>query len=140
MDRSFKADGGVGGGLAAPPIPETSKKVSDMAKFYKRFIFDNLYNILLMIIMISIVSGIIIDKFADMREEQEEQDADKKNVCFICHNERDTIDKAAGDGDGFNNHIEVPFALFTLVRPQPLDLPLFHRIFGEQERKRLRRH
>ena len=62
-----------------------------------------------MIIMISIVSGIIIDKFADMRQEQADQDNDIKNNCFICHNDRDQIDKASGEssGSGFDFHIEV---------------------------------
>jgi len=33
----------------------------------KRFIFDNLSNIFLLLILMQIVAGIIIDKFADMR-------------------------------------------------------------------------
>lgn len=34
-----------------------------------RFFFDNIYFILLMIIMINIVAGIIIDTFGTLREE-----------------------------------------------------------------------
>ena len=37
-----------------------------------RFAFDNFYNVFVVIIMVSIVSGIIIDKFGEMREEQDE--------------------------------------------------------------------
>jgi len=34
-----------------------------------RFAFDNVYNFFVVIVMVSIVSGIIIDKFGEMREE-----------------------------------------------------------------------
>lgn len=64
IDRSFKTDGGLGGFLK----PSTEVKPNDNEYFMIRFIFDNLYFILLMIIMINIVSGIIIDKFGTLRE------------------------------------------------------------------------
>jgi len=103
LDRAFKFDGGIGGGLSPPPLPTDQ---SAQLKFYGRLLYDNSYNIILMIVMISIISGIIIDKFCDMREEQIEQEKDIKNVCFICHNNRDMIDKASGEQEGFDNHIK----------------------------------
>jgi len=71
VDRSFKFDGGIGGGLAPPPKPDFSDSnttTSEEVKFWLRFVFDNLYNMILMIVMINIVSGIIIDTFSEMRE------------------------------------------------------------------------
>ena len=57
---SFKFDGGIGGFMAA-----YNKKayLSD----YRRFIFDNIYNFLISLVMLSIVAGIIIDKFSVKR-------------------------------------------------------------------------
>jgi hypothetical protein len=57
---------------------------NDLGYFMIRFLFDNLYFILLMIIMINIVSGIIIDTFGTLREELNEFNQDLANVCFIC--------------------------------------------------------
>lgn len=55
IDRSFKFDGGIGGYLSPTTQQDTN------SYFLIRFFFDNIYYILLMIIMINIVSGIIID-------------------------------------------------------------------------------
>lgn len=71
VDRAFKFDGGIGGGLELPPKPETNldkKGRNETFKFYKRLLFDNVYNMFLMIVMINIVSGIIIDTFSEMRD------------------------------------------------------------------------
>lgn len=54
IDRSFKVDGGIGGFLT----PSYEAKPGDVTYFLIRFFFDNIYFILLMIIMINIVSGI----------------------------------------------------------------------------------
>lgn len=51
IDKSFKADGGLGGFL------EGIEGGDDEGKFLMRFFFDNIFFILLMIIMINIVSG-----------------------------------------------------------------------------------
>lgn len=37
---------------------------------YTRFTFDYVYNLVIILIMAAIISGIIIDTFADLREEQ----------------------------------------------------------------------
>jgi len=55
IDRSFKFDGGLGGYL------NSTLETDSNSYFLVRFFFDNIYFILLMIIMINIVSGIIID-------------------------------------------------------------------------------
>jgi len=59
VDISFKFDGGIGGFLAAES-PGAPNPIST----FGRFMFDNLYNFIVMIILLSILSGIIIDRFA----------------------------------------------------------------------------
>jgi inositol 1,4,5-triphosphate receptor type 1/inositol 1,4,5-triphosphate receptor type 3 len=56
--------------------------------------FDNFYNLLLMIIMLNIIAGIIIDTFASLRDKHEADIADKKNICFICGLNKDLIERA----------------------------------------------
>lgn len=91
IDRSFKSDGGLGGFLK----PSTEVHPYDDAYFLIRFFFDNLYFILLMIIMINIVSGIIIDEFGTLREQLNKFNYDLENFCFICGFDKETIEKSS---------------------------------------------
>lgn len=74
-DKGFKADGGIGGYLEQWKTGEI---------YYGRYLYDNAYNILVMIIMLNIVQGIIIDTFAVLRQKSEASLEDRENVCFIC--------------------------------------------------------
>jgi hypothetical protein len=73
VDQAFKSDGGLGGYLDAYEVPEDGDNPNRMMNKSTikmvRFAFDNFYNVFVVIIMVSIVSGIIIDKFGEMREE-----------------------------------------------------------------------
>ena len=91
MDVSFKYDSGLGGFLT----PSNEVKPNDVTYFMVRFAFDNIYFILLMIIMINIVSGIIIDTFGTLREELNEYNFDLENYCFICGFDKEVIEKSS---------------------------------------------
>ena len=41
----------------------------------------------------NIVSGIMIDTFAELRDERQKIEDDKKNMCFICGLDRATLEK-----------------------------------------------
>jgi hypothetical protein len=56
---------------------------------YTRFIFDNLFNILLCILILEIISGIIIDTFGALREEHNKITESIENKCMICGKSRD---------------------------------------------------
>lgn len=66
VDRSFKADGALGGWLT--PTYQIKSRAYDTRYILIRYTFDNLYQILLMVVMVNIVSGIIIDTFGTLRE------------------------------------------------------------------------
>lgn len=74
-----------------------------------RFIYDNAFFLSLMIIMINIVSGIIIDTFGSIREEDKKYNEDVNNTCFICGYDRETLDKAFEQKYGFKIHTTVDF-------------------------------
>jgi len=108
-DKAFKVDGGIGGFLT----PNTETDVS-------RFVFDNLYFLLVMIIMINIVAGIIIDNFGTLREEEKEFRFDIQNICFVCGHDRETLEKANDaqggvGGTGFINHIRKDHYLWNYL-------------------------
>jgi hypothetical protein len=56
---------------------------------YKRFFFDNLFNIILVILVVEIISGIIIDTFGALREEHNRITESIENKCMICGKNRD---------------------------------------------------
>jgi hypothetical protein len=104
VDRSFKYDGGIGGFMT--PSVEVAGHEHDLNYFMVRFFFDNLYYILLMIIMINIVSGIIIDRFGTLREDLAKYTFDLDNYCFICGFDKEIIEKLSKSQKGFRDHIK----------------------------------
>jgi len=96
-DYTFKANGGIGGQLQEEAPGD-----------YKvgRYIFDNLSNLILVIIMTNIVSGIIIDTFGSLREQEDDRECDTQDLCFICGYTRETFDRQADHKYGFMAHIK----------------------------------
>lgn len=62
-----------------------------------RWVFDNLFNLTLLIILINIVAGIIIDTFGSLREELGIYEYDLANHCFICGFDKETIEKESSN-------------------------------------------
>lgn len=50
--------------------------------------FDTLFNIIILVILINIVSGIIIDKFGELRQMENDRMEDIEDKCFICANKK----------------------------------------------------
>ena len=94
-DQSFKNNGGIGSFMDYTLTPN-----SDALRFF----FDNIYNIVVMIVLMGVVQGIIIDTFARLREDQDFCKQDTENKCFICGLQRDFIEK--NTVKGFLDHIE----------------------------------
>jgi hypothetical protein len=77
MDQQFKFDGAVGGFLPTPFEPNSDN--TDIEVEWERVIYDNVFNLLVAILLIEILSGIIIDKFSELREKDEEIEKDCKS-------------------------------------------------------------
>lgn len=43
------------------------------------------------VIMFNILFGIVIDTFAELRDNKQFKDLDMKNICFICAIDRSTV-------------------------------------------------
>merc|ERR1712178_450364 len=89
-----------GGGMGDYLQP---RAVSDIGTFLGRFAYDLSYFVVVIIILLNVIFGIIIDTFAAMREVTESKMADMKSVCFMCGNDRPTLDRS---GSGFEQHIK----------------------------------
>lgn len=83
-DASFKNNGMIGGFMA---------QFDDGDLHIDRFFYDNVFNILLDVIIIGVVEGLIVDTFAMLREKQEKSNNDRETKCFICGLERDFIER-----------------------------------------------
>jgi hypothetical protein len=99
---TFKYDSGIGGGMEYPyNIPEYNPGM-----IYTRWLFDNVYNLLLLIILLNMLAGIIIDTFGSLREELGIYEEDLKNYCFICGFDKETIEKESTNQRGFRYHVK----------------------------------
>lgn len=103
IDKCFKYDGGIGGYLAA--INEHKEMKIDYPIVYKRIVFDALFYILLLIVLVNIISGIIIDTFSVLRIKKAIYINDLRDVCFICGYGKEEIDMVS-EKDGFRHHIK----------------------------------
>ena len=65
-------------------------------------LYNLIYTILINLVLQAIVSGLIIDTFSAMREENENIQADINDKCFICSIPRDEFEQA---GVSFQKHV-----------------------------------
>ncbi|CAK81479.1 unnamed protein product (macronuclear) [Paramecium tetraurelia] len=98
FDKNFKTPGGIGGDI-------TNNNPSPTYEIF-RYLYDQINNLLLVIIMVSIASGIIIDTFGQLREDENKMNSDIKDKCFICGQENIIFERSSdGSSGGFKNHI-----------------------------------
>jgi len=81
---------------------------------YERLIYDNLEFLLITLLLIAIISGIIIDKFGELRGRREENEADKKASCFICGIGSKDINRNLSSPD-FDTHVKLQHNLWDYV-------------------------
>lgn len=67
------------------------------------FFSDTLYFIFVSILFSNIISGIMTDTFAEMRDNRNFMETDKKNFCYICGITRTTLEKQE---QTFEEHIK----------------------------------
>lgn len=79
---------------------ESFEKISH---YLLRFFYSIIFFILIIISTLELLFGIIIDTFAELREEQTKIDIDRRDVCLICGAKRDELEK---DGTNFDKHVE----------------------------------
>lgn len=98
-----------GGGIADKLSAQT---YVDEILFYLRSSYDLLFFFLVVLIIMNIFSGIIIDTFAQLRDQKSAILENKNNVCFICSIDRYEFDR---NGDGFEKHIEKDHNVFNYL-------------------------
>nr|AAT47836.1 inositol 1,4,5-triphosphate receptor [Oikopleura dioica] len=95
FDQGLRNGGGIGDFL---------KRISkDDPQFLYRVLYDLLFYFGIIIIVLNLIFGVIIDTFADLRNEKQKKDDIIRNTCFICGLERRSFDNRS---ISFETHIQ----------------------------------
>ena len=71
-----------------------------------RYVYDIIYFTFFEMLFGNIVSGLMLDAFASLREEADNLESDKKNFCYITNMSRESIEKT---GETFDSYIKRHF-------------------------------
>ena len=102
FDITFKADGGLGSSLSQ--VFTTDEEKEEVTFDIGRLLYDQMFNFILLILLVQILSGLIIDKFGEIRETGEKKEDELKNNCIICGKKGDIIER--NTGKNFEYHKE----------------------------------
>jgi len=106
LDGGLRARGGMG---------DLAKRISyskNKKHYLFRVILDDLFFLSIVIIMIDMIFGIIIKSFDVLRHRNQKYRIDKKNYCYICHSNRDSLEKSRLN---FKEHINITHNLWNYV-------------------------
>ena len=106
LDNGLRARGGLG---------DSAKRLSflkNTKRYIIRLILDDLFFLLIVIIMIDMVFGVIINSFDELRHRNQKYHKDKKNYCLICNSNRDSLEKIRLN---FKQHIKKTHHIWNYV-------------------------
>lgn len=99
--------GGIGDSLA--PVQR------DDPLFWGRFVYDLLYFIVIIVVLLNVIFGIILDTFGELRDDRNQKSQDIASTCYICGQTRSTLELKAS---GWKNHFtgeHSPFAYLAFL-------------------------
>ena len=106
LDSGLRARGGLG---------DSAIRISFLKNknhYLRRLLLDVLFFLLIVIIMIDMVFGIIIKSFDELRHRNQKYKSDKVNYCFICHSNRQLLEKKRIN---FNEHARINHNVWNYV-------------------------
>ncbi|KAM3147677.1 hypothetical protein pb186bvf_000005 [Paramecium bursaria] len=68
-----------------------------------KFFFDMTFTVFFGLLFTNIISGIMIDTFAELRDQRQKIEEDMKNICFICAAQRTKLEKT---NKSFEDHTQ----------------------------------
>ncbi|KAG2388081.1 hypothetical protein C9374_000931 [Naegleria lovaniensis] len=80
-----------------------------------RFFFDMAFYFVVVVILLEVLFGLILDSFSERRERRNKLEKEKKEICFICHNEKNRFDLHANEGLDFESHIKTEHNMWNYV-------------------------
>merc|ERR1711988_246780 len=73
--------------------PEVERSTTARSTWFYRAIYDFIFFMLIIIVLLNIVFGIIIDTFSKLRAKRDEKIHNMVTTCFICGISRDQFDQ-----------------------------------------------
>lgn len=101
----------LGGGIGE--FMTTTTEEYNRPNLIIKFFFDMSFFLIITTIILNVVFGIIIDSFAQLREQSAFVSDDIKNLCFMCNLDRYTLDRDTEDG--FDDHTERDHNIWNYV-------------------------
>lgn len=90
---NYSVRGGAGIGFKTKSITNKS--------YWSQFFFDWLFFFTIILVMLNIINGIIVDTFQALREQNNEKEEVRENVCYICSIKRSKFEVK---GLNFSDH------------------------------------
>ena len=106
LSYGMRFDGGIADRMQ--PASYTYEK----EYYIGRFFYEELYFLILVILVLNIIYGVIIDAFSELRNNEEKINRDKEEVCFICGIDKETCQKK---GEKLEAHLENVHNLWIYV-------------------------
>ena len=106
LDYGLRARGGIG---------DSSIRISFLRNkkhYITRLILDDIFFLLIVIIMIDMVFGIVIKSFDELRHTNQKYHSDELNYCLICHSNRELLEKMRIN---YNDHIKNSHNIWNYV-------------------------
>ena len=95
LDSGLRARGGIADSAIRLSYSRNKKH------YILRLIVDDIFFLLIVITAIDLVFGIILGAFSTLRNIEQKHYTDRKNHCFICHVNKNTLEK---NSQNFNEH------------------------------------
>jgi inositol 1,4,5-triphosphate receptor type 3 len=86
IDNGLIAGGGFGDFLL--PMSYNSENAG---RYAVRWVYDVFFFMVVKMAFLNIIFGIIIDSFAELRDNRKVMEEDMSTICFICGIERDKV-------------------------------------------------
>jgi len=123
LNQGIRNGGGLAESLYPPGNLTNVTEVADVPyDYWGLFLFDVVFFIVIIILMLNLVFGIIISTFGELRSARNDLYADINTKCYICGIDRSVIELY---GQGWQHHFQIehsPFAyLAFLIRVLELD-------------------
>ena len=80
--------------------------------FASQFFFNVFFHIVIVLVLGNIFLGVIVDTFAELRDEKNKFDNDYINICFVCQLSRD---KSINRFIDFDKHVENDHLVWNYV-------------------------
>ena len=106
LNFGIRSGGGIGDVIQ--PIPYEGHNT---ASFFWMAIFNLSFYVIVIILLLSIIFGMIIDTFGEIRDENIKMRNNRRNICSVCGLERAEIEKYAD----FEQHRAIEHSKWTYV-------------------------